>query len=125
MSEYSIANGRLYRNGVCLTNFVPEVYGVYGNPFDPKSQLIKVAYTIAGRDKPETTLVFGHRLRQLNFEECDYACHYEIAPSKARRWVGSYLCDQADNIIKRGAYGSLTPPAGTIFLPRLLPREGG
>lgn len=125
MSEYSVANGRLYRNGVCLTNFVPEVYGVYGNPSDPKSQLIKVAYTVVGHDKPETTLVFGHRLRQLNFEECDYACHYEIAPSKARRWVGSYLCGQADSIIARGAYGSFLDTSGWYDLPSPAFAAGG
>lgn len=37
MAEYSIINGRLYRDDVCLTNFVPEVRGVYGNPSYPKS----------------------------------------------------------------------------------------
>lgn len=125
MSEYSIANGRLYRNDVCLTNFVPEVLGVYGNPSEPKSQLIKIAYTIVGRDKPEFTLVFGNLLRQLNFEECDYACRYETTPSKARRWVGSYLCDQADNIIARGAYGSFLDTSGWYDLPSPAFAAGG
>lgn len=117
MSEYSIANGRLYRNDVCLTNFVPEVRVVYGNPAAPKSQLIQIAYTIVGRDKPETTLVFGNRLRQLNFEECDYACRYEVAPSKARRWVNIYLCQQVDSIIERGACGSFLDTSGWYDLP--------
>lgn len=117
MSEYSIANGRLYRNDVCLTNFVPEVRVVYGNPAAPKSQLIQIAYTIVGRDKPETTLVFGNRLRQLNFEECDYACRYEVAPSKARRWVNIYLCQQVDSIIERGACGSFLDTSGWHDLP--------
>ena len=117
MSEYSVANGRLYRNGVCLTNFVPEVLGVYGNPADPKSQLIQIAYTVVGRDKPETTLVFGNRLRKLNFEGCDYGCRYEVTPSKARRWVNSYLCQQVDSIIERGACGSFLDTSGWYNLP--------
>ena len=125
MSEYSIANGRLYRNDVCLTNFVPEVRVVYGNPAAPKSQLIQIAYTIVGRDKPETTLVFGNRLRQLNFEECDYACRYEVAPSKARRWVNIYLCQQVDSIIERGACGSFLDTSGWYDLPSLAFAGGG
>ena len=117
MADYSIINGRLYRDNVCLTNFVPEVLGVYGNPADPKSQLIQIAYTVVGRDKPETTLVFGNRLRKLNFEGCDYGCRYEVTPSKARRWVNSYLCQQVDSIIERGACGSFLDTSGWYNLP--------
>lgn len=117
MADYSIINGRLYRDNVCLTNFVPEVLGVYGNPAAPKSQLIQIAYTVVGRDKPETTLVFGNRLRQLNFEGCDYACRYEVTPSKARRWVNIYLCQQVDSIIERGACGSFLDTSGWYNLP--------
>lgn len=125
MAEYSIINGRLYRDDVCLTNFVPEVRGVYGNPSYPKSQLIHIAYTVVGRDKPEFTLVFGNRLRQLNFEECDFACRYETTPSKARRWVGSYLCQQADSIIARGDCGAFLDTSGWYDLPSPAFAAGG
>lgn len=125
MAEYSIINGRLYRDDVCLTNFVPEVRGVYGNPSYPKSQLIHISYTVVGRDKPEFTLVFGNRLRQLNFEECDFACRYETTPSKARRWVGSYLCQQADSIIARGDCGAFLDTSGWYDLPSPAFAAGG
>ena len=85
MSNYSTAGGKLYRDDVCLANFVPEVRGVYCSSPDSKSPLIQIVYTVVGYDTPQTTLVFGDHLRKLNFEEIDFACHYETAPSRARR----------------------------------------
>ena len=74
---------------------------------------------------PQTTLVFGDYLRKLNFEEIDFACHYETAPSRARHWVNSYLCGQAANIIARGDCGAFLDTSGWYDLPSPAFAAGG
>ena len=125
MSNYSPAGGKLYRDDVCLANFVPEVRGVYCSSPDSKSPLIQIVYTVVGYDTPQTTLVFGDHLRKLNFEEIDFACHYETAPSRARHWVNSYLCCQAANIIAHGDSGTFLDTSGWHNIPSPAFAAGG
>lgn len=117
MPDYSTAGGKLYRDDVCLANFVPEVRGVYCSSPDSKSPLIQIVYTVVGYDTPQTTLVFGDHLRKLNFAEIDFACHYETAPSRARHWVNGYLCGQVANVIAHGDSGTFLDTSGWHDLP--------
>lgn len=125
MSNYSTAGGKLYRDDVCLANFVPKVQGVYRSSPDLQSALIQIVYTVVGYDAPQTTLVFGDHLRKLNFEEINFACHYETTPSRARHWVNSYLCGQVANVIARGDCGVFLDTSGWHDLPSPAFAAGG
>lgn len=125
MSDYSTAGGKLYRDDVCLANFVPKVQGVYRSSPDLQPALVEIAYTVCGHDAPRTSVVLGRNLRTLDFEVLDLACRYEITPSKGRRWVNSYLCGQAANIIAHGDSGTFLDTSGWHDLPSPAFAAGG
>ena len=125
MSDYSTAGGKLYRDDVCLANFVPEVQGVYCGFPDLQPALVEIAYTVCGHDAPRTSVVLGRNLRTLDFEALDLACRYEITPSKGRRWVNNYLCGQVANFIVRGDCGVFLNTSGWHDLPSPAFAAGG
>ena len=125
MSDYSTAGGKLYRDDVCLANFVPKVQGVYRSSPDLQPALVEIAYTVCGHDAPRTSVVLGRNLRTLDFEALDLACRYEITPSKGRRWVNNYLCGQVANFIVRGDCGVFLNTSGWHDLPSPAFAAGG
>lgn len=125
MPDYSTAGGKLYRDDVCLANFVPEVRGVYCSSPDLQPALVEIAYTVCGHDAPRTSVVLGRNLRTLDFEALDLACRYEITPSKGRRWVNDYLCGQVANFIVRGDCGVFLNTSGWHDLPSPAFAAGG
>lgn len=125
MSDYSTAGGKLYRDDVCLANFVPKVQGVYRSAPDLQPALVEIAYTVCGHDAPRTSVVLGRNLRTLDFEALDLACRYEIIPSKGRRWVNNYLCGQVANFIVRGDCGVFLNTSGWHDLPSPAFTAGG
>lgn len=125
MSDYSTAGGKLYRDDVCLANFVPKVQGVYRSSPDLQPALVEIAYTVCGHDAPRTSVVLGRNLRTLDFEALDLACRYEITPSKGRRWVNGYLCGQVANVIARGDCGVFLDTSGWHDLPSPAFAAGG
>lgn len=125
MSDYSTAGGKLYRDDVCLANFLPKVQGVYRSSPDLQPALVEIAYTVCGHDAPRTSVVLGRNLRTLDFEALDLACRYEITPSKGRRWVNNYLCGQVANFIVRGDCGVFLNTSGWHDLPSPAFAAGG
>lgn len=125
MSDYSAAGGKLYRDDVCLANFVPKVQGVYRSSPDLQPALVEIAYTVCGHDAPRTSVILGRNLRTLDFEALDLACRYEITPSKGRRWVNNYLCGQVATFIVRGDCGVFLNTSGWHDLPSPAFAAGG
>ena len=76
-SEFDIIDGRLYLEGKPLTNFVPEIRGVFCRPGGRQPKELQIGYVVCGTSNPRTVTVRGARLRFLDFEALDIACRYD------------------------------------------------
>lgn len=111
-SEFDIIDGRLYLEGKPLTNFVPEIRGVFCRPGGRQPEELQIGYVVCGTSNPRTVTVRGARLRFLDFEALDIACRYEGIRRKSQQMVNDYLRQQVAAALENGTCGTYLDAPG-------------